>query len=518
MQELDELPVWRKRAPGSVFFRGAHPFRETLQASARAHHLDIDPDRRAFGDRDDTDASGMRDAETQCWHVAEHRLAVSRVAAVLAPAFDAERSWFRSDCAGEELADGAVAHDRPGPCNTVSARTSSACLALVEVRRERGYDVGRLVERECPDVHRHRERAYRRIRGPSEAATKACVLTIASDAHRQHHPHDPIHDGGRLVPPPEIPERAERIRAAIFDAGLGDVRSPDEFGPEPVLRVHSTEYIEFLATAHARWCAATGNPSSAEAVPYARPIRDQPHGEIPHVIAQLGWYSHDSDPVLHGTWEAATAAVDVALTAWRAVVDEDATAAYGLCRPPGHHAGGDSFAGYCYLNNAAIAAQAWVDRGARVAILDVDFHHGNGTQQLFYARDDVMFVSLHADPADDYPYFLGFADERGWGAGEGFNRNFPLPAGTDWHKYEPALEAALEASRKFGPDGLVVSLGVDTAAEDPDSFQLVADDYPRIGRAISTLGVPTVFLQEGGYNLSVLGRNVVTVLRAFEDA
>jgi acetoin utilization deacetylase AcuC-like enzyme len=344
------------------------------------------------------------------------------------------------------------------------------------------------------------------------------VLTIASDAHRQHHPRDPTHDGGKLVPPPEIPERVERIRAALGDAGFDDVRGPDEFGAEPMLRVHTTEYVEFLARAHARWCAATGSPESAEAVPYARPIRDQPHDDAPHVIAQLGWFSHDSDPILHGTWEAATAAVDVALTAGRVVVEAVDRFAYGLCRPPGHHAAADSFAGYCYLNNAAIVAQDWVDGGARVAILDVDFHHGNGTQQLFYDRDDVLFVSLHADPADDYPYFLGFANEKGWGAGEGFTRNFPLPPGTDWSAYAPALDAAIEHIRKFGPDGVIVSLGVDTAIEDPDSFRLVEADYPRLGAAIGALGMPTVFLQEGGYELSALGRNVVNVLRGAAGA
>ena len=148
------------------------------------------------------------------------------------------------------------------------------------------------------------------------------MLTIASDAHRRHHPRDPIHDGGRLVPPPEIPERAERIRAAIADAGLGEIREPDEFGLEPVLRVHTTEYVEFLETAHARWCAATGQPAvgGSGAVRRARSATSRT-SDAPHVIAELGWYSHDSDPILDGTWEAATAAVDVALSAWRAVVD-----------------------------------------------------------------------------------------------------------------------------------------------------------------------------------------------------
>jgi acetoin utilization deacetylase AcuC-like enzyme len=343
------------------------------------------------------------------------------------------------------------------------------------------------------------------------------VLTIASDTHRAHHPRAPIHDGGKLVPPPEVPERAERIRAAIDAAQLGEVRAPDEFGPEPLLRVHASDYVEFLSTAFAEWQAATGEPDDAEAQPYARPIRDQPYAEPRHVVARLGWYSHDNDPILSGTWTAATGAVDVALTAWRAVAEGGAPHAYALCRPPGHHASADAFAGYCYLNNAAIVAQAWVDGGARVAILDVDFHHGNGTQQIFYARDDVLFVSLHADPAVDYPYFLGFADERGWGAGEGYTRNFPLPAGTDGAPYLNALSAACSAIDRYAPDGLVVSLGVDTAAEDPDSFMLVADDYTAIGRAIGALSRPTVVVQEGGYALEVLGRNVVNTLRGIEQ-
>jgi acetoin utilization deacetylase AcuC-like enzyme len=342
------------------------------------------------------------------------------------------------------------------------------------------------------------------------------LLTIASDVHRVHHPHQPIHDGGRLVPPPEIPERAERIRAAIGEASLGPVRKPDEFGPEPLLRVHTTDYVEFLSTAFTDWQAATGEPDDAEAVPYARPVRDQPHNDARHIIARLGWYSHDSDPILAGTWTAATGAVDVALTAWRAVSEEGTPHAYALCRPPGHHAAADGFAGYCYLNNAAIVAQAWVDAGARVALLDVDFHHGNGTQQIFYARDDVLFVSLHADPAEDYPYFLGFADERGWGAGEGFTRNFPLPAGTAGESYLAALSDACAAITHFSPDALVVSLGVDTAAEDPDSFRLVGDDFTGIGDAIGALDLPTVVVQEGGYSLAVIGRNVVNVLRGME--
>ena len=341
------------------------------------------------------------------------------------------------------------------------------------------------------------------------------MLTIASDAHRRHHPREPFHDFGVVVPPPEVPERVERILAALADRGLGPVCPPTEHGPGPVLAVHSSDYVEFLETAHAQWRAATGAPLNAEAVPYARAIRDQPLSEPRHIVAKLGWYSHDSDPILEGTWDAATSAVDVALTAYDIVTSGDERAVYGLCRPPGHHASIESYAGYCYLNNAAVVAQAWAAESARVAVLDVDYHHGNGTQQIFYDRDDVFYVSLHADPAVEYPFFLGFADERGWGAGDDTNRNFPLPLGTDWATYGTALDKALTLVRRFGADGLVVSLGVDTAIEDPDRFALAADDFSRMGEAIGGLGLPTVFLQEGGYCLDVIGRNVANVLAGF---
>jgi acetoin utilization deacetylase AcuC-like enzyme len=341
------------------------------------------------------------------------------------------------------------------------------------------------------------------------------MFVVGSDMHRLHHPRQPILDTGRPVDPPEVPERAERIRAALAEAGF-DVQPPIEFGLGPVERVHTREYLDFLEHAHERWRTASGLPESAEATAYARPIRDQPFEEPRHVIAQLGWYSHDSDRILAGTWKAATAAVDVTLTAWQAVADGNTDIAYALARPPGHHAAADSFAGYCYLNNAAIAAQAWVDRGARVAIVDVDFHHGNGTQQLFYDRDDVLFVSLHADPADDYPYFLGFADERGWGAGVGHTRNYPLPPGTGWDAYGAVLDDALAVVRRYAPDGVIVSLGVDTALEDDDSFRLLGDDYTKMGEALAALDQPTLVVQEGGYCLDVIGRNVVNVLRALD--
>ena len=344
------------------------------------------------------------------------------------------------------------------------------------------------------------------------------MLTFASDAHRQHHPRQPFHDQGHIVEPPEVPERAERIRRAIEEASLGPIREPAAHGRDAMLRVHTAEYVEFLEHVHARWCAATGAPEDAEAIPYARAIRGQPFAGPVHPISALGWYSHDGDSVLAGTWAAAAGAVDVTMSVWDAVASGSARAAYALARPPGHHAAADSFAGYCFLNNAAIAAAAWADRGARVAILDVDYHHGNGTQQVFADRGDVCFVSLHADPAYEYPFFSGFADEHGRGAGDGYTRNFPLPLGTAWDAYDPALDAAARVIAAFAPDALVVSLGVDTAAEDADTFQLGADDFTRMGAAIGALDLPTVLVQEGGYDLGVIGRNVVNVLRGFEGA
>jgi acetoin utilization deacetylase AcuC-like enzyme len=339
------------------------------------------------------------------------------------------------------------------------------------------------------------------------------MLIVASDAHRAHHPREPFLDAGRMIDPPEIPERVDRILGAIADARLGPPSAPRSFCRDPIQRVHPPEYLDFLEHAHARWRETTGREEASEAVAYARAIRDQPIVELESIIAQLGWYSHDTDPILAGTNAAALAAVDVTLTAWEAVAGGNERVAYALARPPGHHAAADSFAGYCYLNNVAIAAQAWTDRGARVAVVDVDYHHGNGTQQIFYDRGDVLFVSLHADPAFEYPFFLGFANERGWGAGEDCTRNFPLPAGSEWAEYGDALGTALAVVRRFAPDAVIVSLGVDTALEDPDSFRLVADDYARLGAAIAALDRPTLVVQEGGYCLDVLGRNVVGVLR-----
>ncbi|MDQ1533446.1 MAG: hypothetical protein QOF28_1207 [Actinomycetota bacterium] len=344
------------------------------------------------------------------------------------------------------------------------------------------------------------------------------MLTVASDAHRAHVPHGAVLDAGTPVDAPEVPERAERIRAAIDAAALGPVRAPEAHGLDPVYRVHSRAYVDFLKTAYAEWLAATGAEPGSEATAYARPVRGQAVPRLVHPIAKLGWYSHDTDPILPGTWDASLAAVDIALTAGDELRRVGRGGVYALCRPPGHHAAYDGLAGYCYLNNAAIAAHVLTDDGARVAVLDVDFHHGNGTQAIFSEDPRVFFTSLHADPADDYPYFSGFADERGVGQGEGTTLNLPLPPGTEWAAYSEALSVALDGIREFRADTLVVSLGVDTALEEADSFCLTGDDFRRLGAEIATLSLPTLFIQEGGYCLDVIGRNVVNVLSTFEDA
>ena len=210
-------------------------------------------------------------------------------------------------------------------------------------------------------------------------------------------------------------------------------------------------------------------------------------------------------------------AVDVALTAQKQVAGGERTA-FALCRPPGHHATPNNFGGYCFINNAAVAAEAFRQGGAaRVAVLDVDYHHGNGTQAIFYRRPDVLFASLHAAPEQDYPYFTGYADEAGEGPGEGFNANYPLRQGTRWDVYGAALDHAIRRIEAYGPDALVISLGVDTFEKDPISkLKLRSEDYIRIGEAIARLKRRTLFVMEGGYAIEELGLNTVNLLQGFE--
>jgi len=341
------------------------------------------------------------------------------------------------------------------------------------------------------------------------------LLVFASEAHRLHNPTEPHLFAGVAQPPRENVERADVIREAVQSVVTQDIREPAPIDVGLLAQVHQLPYLEFLRTAHANWCALVGNDGTGEAMPFVRPMLGSPFTTSEHVLAQMGRYSNDADPILAGTWEAVNAGAACAASAAAAVLSGTAEAAYALVRPPGHHAGPETYGGYCYLNNTAIAAQLVSDAGGRVATLDVDTHAGNGTQAVFWERSDVMSVSLHVDPAVEYPYFQGHAHERGAGAGEGFNQNFPMAKGTDWSGYKPVLDAACDAVTEFGAEVVIVALGVDTAVED-GVLALSGDDYRRLGARLARIGRPTVLVQEGGYDLSVLGRNVAAVLEGFE--
>jgi len=339
------------------------------------------------------------------------------------------------------------------------------------------------------------------------------VRVVHSPLHARHDGGIELHRG-ELVPSFEMPARVACILRALERAGMA-VEAPREFAPQALLRVHDARFIEFLRNAHAQWRAAG---MSGSMLPSGFPARGLRRDRIPAGInGMMGYYAFDAGtPIVEGTWDAALASAHSALTA-AALVAEGERNAFALCRPPGHHAGHSTYGGYCYLNNAALAAQELRDRGsARVAVLDVDYHHGNGTQEIFYARDDVLFVSIHGTPDTEYPYFLGYADERGIDAGEGFTRNFPLPAGTEWDEYRVALAQALEAVARYRADALVVSLGVDTFEGDPISaFKLGRRHFPLIGSMFAELRLPTVLVLEGGYAVDEIGENVVDVLAAF---
>jgi acetoin utilization deacetylase AcuC-like enzyme len=341
------------------------------------------------------------------------------------------------------------------------------------------------------------------------------MITVYSQAHQQRNARTELY-GGELVSPHECPQRAEMVLDRVRATGLGEVIAPANFGLDPVRKVHDEHFVNFLSTAWTEWVAA-GN--RGEAIPDSWPARRMSLRCPSHINGKLGYYAMASETSISaGSWEAAQAAADVALTAAR-TVSEGARSAFGLCRPPGHHAARDMYGGYCFLNNAAIAAQYFRDHGAaRVAILDVDFHHGNGTQDIFYDRSDVLYLSLHGDPAHTFPYFTGYADEIGAGAGAGFNVNIPLPKHTEFGEWRDALQTALSRTQAFRPDALVVSLGVDTFVGDPISFfRLQSSDFTTMGQLIATVKVPTLFVFEGGYAVADVGINTVNVLTGFDS-
>ena len=339
------------------------------------------------------------------------------------------------------------------------------------------------------------------------------MITVPGFFDRRQLAHEPVqelHNGGWT------PYAEKSSRADIIAAAFSDLKPARDFGMEPLLNVHDRGYVEFLRTAYADWRASGRN---GDAIGYSWPVVRRRHLDLDRIDAKLGLYSYDAaTPIAEGTWEASYWSAQTSLTALAAILDGETRTSFALCRPPGHHSGPDYCGGYCYLNNAAIAAEQARRSGRRVAILDIDYHHGNGTQDIFYADPEVLFASIHADPTTDYPFFWGHADERGEGAGLGKTLNLPLPRGTDLSGYDVALGEALESVQAHGTELVVLSFGADTFEEDPISyFTLREDDYRKIGARIAAMGLPTLIVMEGGYAIDALGRNVAALLFGFEE-
>jgi acetoin utilization deacetylase AcuC-like enzyme len=330
-----------------------------------------------------------------------------------------------------------------------------------------------------------------------------------SPNHRLHAP-DRLLVDGRPFSYEEKPERVEIILQALMTARLGPVSEPSDHGLQPILEVHDPGYIHYLQNIYRENATAYGRPQPVFAETFAtRNIRRRSS----HLEALKGYYSFGvGSPVLEGTWTAAYWSAQCALSAADCLKAGEG-AAYALCRPPGHHAAADLYGGFCYLNNAAIAARYL---GPQTAILDIDYHHGNGTQEIFYHESGWLYCSLHADPDQDYPYFWGAACETGEGPGEGYNRNWPLPPGTSEQIYLQVLDEALQVIRSFQPKYLVLSAGLDIAEGDEvGGFRVSRPGFAEIGRRIASLGFPTVIVQEGGYRLDTLGENALALLSAW---
>jgi acetoin utilization deacetylase AcuC-like enzyme len=341
-----------------------------------------------------------------------------------------------------------------------------------------------------------------------------------NDRHPLHHGRHEMFRG-ELVPCFEVPARADYVLQELHARGIGSVVAAPEVDIAVLARVHAHRYLDFLSTAWDEWVALDPRNAARDALPSYWPIRTFRSDVLPASFpARMGLFSFDAgSPITAGTWHAARHGGACAAAAARELL-QGARASFALTRPPGHHAGADFFGGYCFINNAAVAAQCLRDGGlSKVAVLDLDYHHGNGTQAIFYERADVFFASVHGDPHTEYPYYLGYADETGAGAGVGCNLNLPLPRGTGFAPWREAMRHALRRIASHGAEALVVSLGLDTFEGDPISgFGLRSADYLRVGQDLAAAGLPTVFVFEGGYAVAEVGVNTVNVLEGFLDA
>ena len=328
-----------------------------------------------------------------------------------------------------------------------------------------------------------------------------------SPAHHIHDPQSEFTSSGP-IPYPECARRASEIANTLAADPAFVLTIPEPLDPTVLNTIHDEGFLHFLAQIYAGIA-----PHSAELTPTTFPLRGR--GQRPPTLrAQAGYYGFDTTPLTPGSWGAALAAASAA-SAGATCLLNGATAAYALCRPPGHHAGRDYFGGYCYLNNAALAAATLAAHG-RVAILDIDYHQGNGTQDIFYDSDRALFVSIHADPAYQYPLYWGYVDETGTGAGQGLTCNFPLPAATDDSGYLSTLDQALTTIAAYDPAFLVLSAGLDLYTQDPLGDWLVSlDGIGGIGERIRHIRKPTLIVQEGGYCLEKLGAAARALLDAF---
>ena len=335
------------------------------------------------------------------------------------------------------------------------------------------------------------------------------MRVIVNNSHAGHVPPHEI-DGGAIVPPWEVPGRFEAIRTALELDGGFTFEEPPRIEADAVMALHDADYVAYLRETS----EGLARSNVGFVMPSVFPFGPSPRAR--GTMALRGTYCFDTyTPITAGTWNAALGGTAAALHAAELIARGDDRSIYALTRPPGHHAEKARCGGYSYLNNAALAADRLAKLG-RVAVLDLDVHHGNGTQHLFYERSDVLVVSLHGDPAHLFPYFSGYDDETGTGSGLGFNRNFPLPLGTDANLYRPALETAMDMIGRFRPMFLVVSFGTDAHESDPiGTFKLPTEFFAEMGRLVSELKLPTLVVQEGGYNLATMGECVVRFLGAF---
>jgi acetoin utilization deacetylase AcuC-like enzyme len=338
-----------------------------------------------------------------------------------------------------------------------------------------------------------------------------------------HHPDQVLHDPplvfryGKFIGQPDRAERYEILLRAATAAGHRIAIAP-ESGLDAILAIHDPAYVTFLQSAWERWQALPD--ASEDAIPSVHPTHRMTR--MPkHVLGQLGWYSNSTScPIQAQTWQAVLA------SAWSVVAAADRVcrtgeAAYALCRPPGHHAYPDLMTGVCYLNNASIGAQRLAAHYGKVAIIDIDVHHGNGTQHIFWERPDVFFCSIHGDPTHTAPFYAGYEDETGGGAGRGLNLNIPLPLGTGDLPFLDAVNKGLAAIKAFGPAVIVVSLGFDGSEHDPHkTFAITDTGFQQTAQRIAALGLPTLLVQEGGYinpqRRAALGVTLTGFLRAFE--